>query len=194
MATNKRSFVLYTDLIHTVEKLSDADAGELFKHILRYVNDLSPETKNQLVDIVFEPIKQQLKRDLKHWESIINKRKVAGAKGGKQKLANASKRVANVAVSVNDSVSVSVTDNVNDIKYYKIFKHLKLTFDDFDKLVRLGYSVEQINKVLESIENYKKNTNYTSLYLTAKKWLEKETKQPSKLQNFLNNYEIAKNL
>jgi hypothetical protein len=45
MAKNKKSFVLYCDLIHTIEKLSNEQAGELFKHILRYVNDKDPEPK-----------------------------------------------------------------------------------------------------------------------------------------------------
>ena len=39
MAENKKSFVLYTDLIHTVSKMPNDKAGELFKHILMYVND-----------------------------------------------------------------------------------------------------------------------------------------------------------
>lgn len=67
-----------------------------------------------------------------------------------------------------------VNDNVNDIKYYKEIKHLKLKIDEFDELINLGYSKQQIDKVLESIENYKKNTKYVSLYLTAKNWLIKE--------------------
>lgn len=68
MAEGKKSVLLYCDIIHTVEKLDNATAGELFKHYLRYVNDLNPSTGNPIVDLVFEPIKQQLKRDLEKWD------------------------------------------------------------------------------------------------------------------------------
>jgi len=64
MATEKNSFLLYCDVIHTVEKMKDVDAGALLKHILRYVNDKHPVTDNSIVEIAFEPIRQSLKRDL----------------------------------------------------------------------------------------------------------------------------------
>lgn len=64
---NKKSFVLYSDLIHTVEKLPDDKAGQLFKIILEYVNDNDPFTDDLILSISFEPIKQQLKRDLDKW-------------------------------------------------------------------------------------------------------------------------------
>ena len=80
MAKDKKSVLLYCDIIHTVEKLDDKTAGELFKHYLRYVNDLNPTTDNLTVDLVFEPIKQNLKRDLKKWEDTIDKRSEAGQK------------------------------------------------------------------------------------------------------------------
>lgn len=53
---------------------------------------------------------------------------------------------------------------------YRKFKHLTLYQDEFEKL-NADYKVEQIDSILDDIENFKKNTNYTSLYLTAKKWL-----------------------
>lgn len=81
MATGKNSFVLYTDLIHTVEKMPDDKAGLLLKHILAYVNDLNPETDDLIVQLTFEPIKQQLKRDLKKWESELSEKSEGGQWG-----------------------------------------------------------------------------------------------------------------
>ena len=68
MATNKKSVLLYCDLIHTVEKMDDKTAGEFFKHYLRYINDQDPETDNLVIELTFESVKQNLKRDLKKWE------------------------------------------------------------------------------------------------------------------------------
>ena len=51
MAENKKSFLLYCDLIHTVKKLPDDKSGQLFKHILSYVNDESPITDDLLINI-----------------------------------------------------------------------------------------------------------------------------------------------
>jgi hypothetical protein len=128
MAQGKNSFILYTDLVHTVEKLSDQKAGELFKHILRYVNDKYPVNDDILIQIAFEPIRQQLKRDLKDWENKLGQRSEAGKRGGiisglsrrskqnEANEANASKskqNEANEAVTVTDTVNV--TDTVIDI-------------------------------------------------------------------------------
>ena len=81
MAKDKKSFVLYADLIHTVKKMNREDAGELLLHILKYVNDESPETDNLIVDLTFEPIKQQFKRDLKKWENTIEVKSKGGRIG-----------------------------------------------------------------------------------------------------------------
>ena len=70
MATDKKSFLIYCDIIHTVEQLTDEQAGDLFNHLLRYVNDLNPQSDSVITKIAFEPIKQALKRDLDKYESI----------------------------------------------------------------------------------------------------------------------------
>ncbi len=85
MAENKKSFLLYCDLIHTVEKMPIEKAGELFLHILNYVNDKNPVTEDLVVNLTFEPIKQQLKRDLMKYEVIREQKVKAG-------LASADKR------------------------------------------------------------------------------------------------------
>lgn len=68
MAKGKNTFNLYTDMIGVFEKLPDEKAGQLIKHIFRYVNDQNPETDDLILGIAFEPIKQKLKRDLVKWE------------------------------------------------------------------------------------------------------------------------------
>ena len=85
MAKDKTSFILYTDLIHTVRKLSDEQSGILFKHILSYVNDENPVINDILIELVFEPIKQKLKRDLRSYEAMCLKNKGNGLKGGRPK-------------------------------------------------------------------------------------------------------------
>ena len=56
---------------------------------------------------------------------------------------------------------------------YKKFAHLKMLINEFDKLEKF-YTKNEIDNILIKIENYKKNTNYKSLYLTSLVWLKKE--------------------
>jgi len=83
MAEGKKSVLLYCDIIHTVEKLDDETAGKLFKHYLRYINDEHPETDDLLVEVSFEPMKQNLKRDLVKWEERAKRSQENGKKGGR---------------------------------------------------------------------------------------------------------------
>jgi len=122
MAEDKKGFILYCDLRHTVGHLTDEQAGKLFKHILDYVNDLNPVTEDVIIKLVFEPIKQQLKRDLKDWETTRHERSEAGRAGGlrsgasRRKQAEAKRSTAskNEANEANEAVTVIVTDTVTD--------------------------------------------------------------------------------
>jgi hypothetical protein len=123
MAVDKTSFLLYCDLLHTIEKMPDEKAGQLFKHILRYVNDLNPATEDLIIQLTFEPIRQQLKRDLKHWESVKKVRSDNGKKGGrpkKQTEANKAngflEKLSKAKKAVNDNVNVNDSVSDNEIK------------------------------------------------------------------------------
>lgn len=89
MADNKKSFLLYVDLIHTVNKLPDDKAGELFKLILSYVNDECPDLDELdfILQIAFEPIRQSLKRDLEKYHNIVERNRLNGKSGGRPKKA-----------------------------------------------------------------------------------------------------------
>ena len=122
MATDKKGFILYADLIHTVNQLPSDKAGDLFKHILSYVNDEHPVTEDIVIKIAFEPIKQQLKRDLRKFEEVKVKRSDAGklsaAKRKEQKQQSSTNPTSVKSVeqsSTNPTVSVNDNVNVNDI-------------------------------------------------------------------------------
>jgi len=80
MAENKKGFILYADQRSLFDKLPNEKAGELIKHIFSYVNDENPEPVDLLIDIAFDPIKNQLKRDLKKFEETKKQRVEAGKK------------------------------------------------------------------------------------------------------------------
>jgi len=92
MAKDKKSFLLYCDIIHTVNKLNNEQAGRLFKHILSYVNDENPESNDIIIDLVFEPIKQNLKRHLKLYENICRRRRNWIKRNGNRKKGIGAKR------------------------------------------------------------------------------------------------------
>ena len=184
MAKDKSSVLLYRDIIHTVEKLDDVTAGLLFKHYLRYINDLEPETDNPIVEIAFESIKQNLKRDLKSYEKTCEKnRENAYIRWGK-KDATASDRIrvdAKHADTDTDKDTDKDIDKDKDKEGYRKFKHLSLSLKDYNKLLE-NFTKKQIDTVLDKIENYSKNKNYTSLYLTSLNWLKDSHKEKSEIK------------
>lgn len=148
MASNKKSVVIYCDLIHTIEKLTDEQAGQFFKHFLRYVNDQKPEAPSLLIDAVFEPTRQQLKRDLQNWESKKVARIEAGRLGGLAKASKAKQKLANLPVNVNGNVNVNVNDNVKKKKGFAppSLKEVKKYFKE------KGYSEESAAKAFDYYE------------------------------------------
>jgi hypothetical protein len=121
MAKDKTSFILYCDQQGVFNKLPDEMAGKLIKHIFAYVNDENPPCDDLLLSIAFEPIQQSLKRDLKKYEVYIGKQKGNGAKGGRPKKEEETQITQPFFQEPKkaDSVSVSVSESVNDNKKQK---------------------------------------------------------------------------
>lgn len=159
MAVEKKSFILYSDLITTVEKLVIKDreqktnyAGELFLHVLQYVNDQNPIPVDFIIEIAFDPIKKQLKRDLEKYEEIKEEKSINGRVGNLKRwnndlyilyktdkitLEDAEEKALYRKTSLSDNSDRMATkpiakiadndnDNVNDIKYkYTLFSQIK---------------------------------------------------------------------
>lgn len=121
MAEEKSGFLLYADQRSIFDKLPDDIAGKLIKHIYSYINDENPEAANLLMEIAFEPIKLQLKRDLKKWDKKRVERSESGKKGADarwQKMANDGLAISEMAndgkrISPMAKMAVTVTDTVN---------------------------------------------------------------------------------
>ncbi|TYP89459.1 hypothetical protein BC792_12760 [Sphingobacterium allocomposti] len=114
MAEEKKAFVMYADWIATFNLLSDEESGRLIKHIFSYVNDENPEfpKEDRLLAISFEPIKNQLKRDLKKYESKKAQFSVAGKESAKvRRLSTTQVYVLRFYSSSEQFIKVGVTDN-----------------------------------------------------------------------------------
>lgn len=126
MATDKKSFLIYCDIIHTVEQLTDEQAGDLFKHLLRYVNDLNPQSDSVITKIAFEPIRQALKRDLDKYETI---RKRNSDNARMRWDATASSGIPNDTKNADSDIVID-SDIVKDIKVNKGF--VKPTIEEIE--------------------------------------------------------------
>lgn len=179
MATDKKSFLLYCDLIHTVEQLTDEQAGDLFKHVLRYVNDQEPQTENVITRIAFEPIKQSLKRDLQKYEDI-RKRNQDNAR--KRWDATASSGIPN---DTKNADSVSVSDSVSGSVIVKEKKELKGFVKPTIEQLK-DYMLEQgMNDIAENWLNHYEANGWKVGKNAMKDW--KASVRTWKLNNLKNN-------
>lgn len=121
MAENKKSFVLYADLIKSIEHLTNEEKGILFNHLLEYVNDLNPVLEDRLILTAWKPIELQLKRDLIKFEQVKAKRSDAGKRSAELRALKNSEQISTNSTLVKSveqsstNSTVNVNDNVNVI-------------------------------------------------------------------------------
>jgi len=169
MAENKKSVLLYCDIIHTVKELSDEEAGKLFKHYLAYINDLNPTPIDKLTQIVFEPIKQNLKRDLEKWnEKSLKNKEIALASWEKRKNANVSNRIK------------SDTKNADKVK-------------DKDKDILFNYKKCSDKDFIEELSKHKEKYSKDILNSFYRYWSEKDVNGKTKM-SLEKTFEVDKRL
>lgn len=217
MAENKKSVLLYCDIIHTVKTLTDEEAGKLFKHYLAYINDLNPEPPDRLTQITFEPIKQTLKRDLLKWEEKKGTKSDSGILGNlkrwhpdlyqqvidneltleeSQNIAKHRKKsqdVANIAVSVKDKVSVKVKDKLFNtfIDNYGKRVGIKLAEQKWEKLKESEKekAIKAIPLYIASISDIKYQ-KHPATYINQQVWLDfEEDLKPKKTKLDFTDYQ-----
>lgn len=161
------SFIFYRSFYEATQYLEKEQKADLFDAIANYALNQKQSKLDNICSALFSLIKPQL--DANYSKYLNGKKKAKKSKP----VAKISKPLTNVNVNVNDNVNV----NVNDI--YMSFAHLRLSTTEFNKLLET-YSKDQIDYMIGQIKNYKKNKNYSSLYLTLLSWLKKEHKNEKK--------------
>ena len=191
MAENKKSFILYSDLLKSIEHLTNEEKGILFNHLLLYVNDQNPILEDRLILTAWKPIELQLKRDLIKFEEVRGKRSDAGKESARlralksveQNTTNSTNvksvqhRSTNSTDSVNDNANV--TDTANVIK--NNIEERKLKFADTLKPFLQTYGKDLLNDFFKYwTEPNKSNTKF-------KQELEKTWSLERRLETWSNN-------
>ena len=158
---NKKSFVLYADLIKSIEHLTYEEKGILFTHLLEYVNDMNPILNDRLILTAWKPIELQLKRDLKKFEEVKAKRSVAGKRSAESRALKNDEQNSTNSTSVesveqtptnptdndNDNDNDNVTDNDND----NVINSNNINFDKLLSFLnsKTGRNFKVINKTVK---------------------------------------------
>lgn len=178
----KKSFVFYLDWEDTLQDLTDAEAGQLIKHIVSTLNctDYKAPRTMRLVSI---PLLTTIKRDTEKWGYRAERSRENGKKGGRppkeetqetQQVISEPKK----PVSVSDSVSVSNNISKPQINFEAFIDHFnKITGKNHRTLpekvkgqirarLKEGYQKEDLIKAVINCtaDKYHIETNYK--YLT----------------------------
>ena len=162
-AQNK-SFILHKDSLSILNKLSDEEAGKLFKAIFNFqTQNILPTEK--MIDCIFEPFLNQFKRDEEKYQNVVERNKINIAKRwSKPSSKNTTGKIGipkdtknTDSDSKNKSDSKSDSDNKNDLPIF-INKDLFNSFIEMRVKIKkplTDKAKELLIKDLTNIENKK---------------------------------------
>lgn len=181
MAEGKKKIVVYRDWINTFEELTDEEAGKLIKHFFRYINDLNPEPPDRVTKLLFEPIKQTLKRDLANYLETCKKNKDnITVRWNKNDTTVYDRIPTDTKHTDSDSDSDSVNDNDSSKEKEKKNKYsefVSLTTEEYNKL-EAEHGEKNTYTLITILNNYKgaNGKKYKSDYLAILNWVIKRAK------------------
>lgn len=119
----KKSFLIHIDSLCILDDLSNDQRGELFFAIYQYQLGIEINL-NPLIKIAFSQFKNQFNRDNEKYEKTCEARKLAGSKGGKQRIANQANATNSKQKEANQADKKNKKDNdkENDTNFESLWK------------------------------------------------------------------------
>ena len=161
----KKSILIYSDFLPKISKLSDEQAGKLFKGLLNYSNGITPEFDDILLDYAFEDIKTTIDRDsekyslkcLKNKEIAIERERIKRERNN----TNVNERV---QVSTNSTDKDNDKDNDIDNDNYNVINNNNINFDKLLSFLnsKTGRNFKIINEATKKKYNARLKEGYTS--------------------------------
>lgn len=125
-----QSFVVYAELERQIERLTDAQAGALFRGMFLYNRGVEPTFSDPTVALCFDFVRPVMDKNREKWEEVKEKRAKAGKISGEVRKAKAAARAEQErtkrtsvnsveqertkrTVNVNGNVNVNVNANKN---------------------------------------------------------------------------------
>lgn len=180
MADNKKGIVVYADWGDTLDSLEDDEAGRLIKHFFNYVRDKNPAPPDRLTQLLFEPWKSQLKRDLIKWKAKCDKnRENVGVRWNKKDTIEYERKKPDTKHTDTDNDTVTDTDNDTDIKKKEaVRENVYLHRKEIEKL-QTQYSSDDLNWIFDKLSAYKlsKGKTYKSDYGAINNWVADRLKE-----------------
>ena len=158
----RKAFNFYRSYWEVANELNDKDRLAFYDALLKRQFTGQETGLKGLVKFAYLSQKHSIDRQVKGFEDKTKSTLIDPTKGGTEGATQ------HPYQQVKEKEKEEVKENI-----YRQFKHLSITKDEYNKLIGV-YSSEAVNSILDAIENYKNNKNYTSLYITAKQWLKKE--------------------
>jgi hypothetical protein len=164
----RKGFNFYRSYWDVANELNDKDRLAFYDALLtRQFTGAEIELKG-LVKFAYLSQKHSIDKQIKGYEdktkNTLNYPIEDPTQGGKQ------------GGYVDPSVQEKEKEKEKEKDIYRCFKHLSISVDEFNKLC-INYTKHQIDDILDQIENNANNKKYTSLYLTAKNWLNRNQPQ-----------------
>ena len=205
----KKSFILYADYIKHIGKLTDEEAGRLFKAIFEYVNEGRLPDLDGMAAMAFSFISNQLDSDLRKYEETCKKRSENIKK--RWEKANKCQNQTDSTADTKDTneykcifCNTNDTDNgidsdidiendididsdsdsgsvLHNMRPRGAHHTIHLTEQDYKNLCE-KYGQAIIDQYIERIDQYLSTNNkkpYPNHYQTILKWLESDNVKPS---------------